>query len=107
MGKYEAASENFDAFIVLRSSRPGKIPRKTPVQDDPVWWGQISPLFVRPRTSPCAPFPPTTIAASQFLLVLSYRAGHQAGAMHAALLGSFTSGSNSRRVGCVGFCAAT
>jgi hypothetical protein len=38
------ASENLDAFIVLRSSQPGRLRRKTLTQNDPVLGDQITTL---------------------------------------------------------------
>ena len=35
------ASKNFDAFIVIRSSQPERIWRKTLTQSDPAFWDQI------------------------------------------------------------------
>src|SRR5438270_10673760 len=35
------ASENFDAFIVFRSSQPGTQTGKTLAKNDPVFWEQI------------------------------------------------------------------
>jgi hypothetical protein len=36
------ASENLDALIALRSSQPGRLRRKTPTQNNPVFWAQIA-----------------------------------------------------------------
>jgi len=36
------ASENFDAFIVFRSSQPGRVRRKTLTRNDPVFRDQIT-----------------------------------------------------------------
>src|ERR1700722_7509596 len=40
------ASENFEAFIVFRSSQPGKVPRKTLTLNGPVFGEQIRALVV-------------------------------------------------------------
>src|SRR3954454_2998860 len=57
------ASENFDAFIVFRSSQPGNQTRKTLAKNGPVLWEQIMRSNQQPdsdRPKGCTPGRPGT-----------------------------------------------